>query len=69
MALNATIEAARAGDAGNGFKVVASEVKELANNTANATGLIDQKVCSIQSGTTSSVSAISGILMLEAAVG
>jgi hypothetical protein len=37
-ALNATIEAAWAGDAGKGFAVVAGEVKELASQTANATG-------------------------------
>jgi len=40
LALNATIEAARAGAAGKGFAVVAAEVKNLATQTANATGQI-----------------------------
>ena len=50
LALNATIEAARAGDAGRGFGVVASEVKALANQAHDATGQITEIVLGISSG-------------------
>ncbi|HEV7186343.1 MAG TPA: methyl-accepting chemotaxis protein [Blastococcus sp.] len=61
LALNATIEAARAGEAGKGFAVVASEVKELAQETARATEDISRRVEAIQADTSGAVEAISRI--------
>ncbi|HVQ94430.1 MAG TPA: methyl-accepting chemotaxis protein [Mycobacteriales bacterium] len=61
LALNATIEAARAGEAGKGFAVVASEVKDLAQETAVATGNIARRVEAIQAETGGAIEAIAGI--------
>lgn len=58
LALNATIEAARAGEAGRGFAVVASEVKNLAVQTSEATGDITGRIEEIKSAASSAVSAI-----------
>ncbi len=64
LALNATIEAARAGDAGKGFAVVAGEVKELARETANATGNISERVDAIQTAVTKAASEIGEIALI-----
>jgi methyl-accepting chemotaxis protein len=58
LALNATIEAARAGEAGRGFAVVASEVKSLAVQTAKATEAIIGQILAVQGSTTSAVESI-----------
>jgi methyl-accepting chemotaxis protein len=61
LSLNATIEANRAGDAGKGFTVVAYEIKNLSEQTRNATQEIRDKVKNIQSNAQDSITSIRNI--------
>ena len=61
LALNATIEAARAGEAGRGFAVVASEVKSLSVQTAKATEDISSQILEVQKATVKAVESIAKI--------
>ncbi|TDI43644.1 MAG: hypothetical protein E2P02_10950 [Acidobacteria bacterium] len=58
LALNASIEVARAGNAGKGFTVVASEVRKLAEKTTDATRAVKGAVAEIQSETSNSMSTL-----------
>ncbi|NUB29113.1 methyl-accepting chemotaxis protein [Azospirillum brasilense] len=61
LALNATIEAARAGEAGRGFAVVANEVKNLANQSANATAQISKEIEGMQAVSSDVVASLGNI--------
>ena len=68
LALNATIEAARAGTHGRGFAIVASEVKALATQTADATAQISARIATVNVALSQAAQAITGIVNRAGAV-
>ncbi len=61
LALNASVEAARAGQAGAAFAVVASAVKELAEQTQGATEIVSVKIDTTQGAINTTIEQISEI--------
>jgi methyl-accepting chemotaxis protein len=61
LALNAAVEAARAGDAGNGFAVVAQEVRNLAQRSAEAARHTSELIVQAQRSTDNGVAVTSKV--------
>jgi methyl-accepting chemotaxis protein len=61
LALNASIEAARVGEAGQGFAVVATEVKQLSLKTSEATKGVAQQILAMQQSSRATVEALQSI--------
>ena len=62
LALNANIEAARAGDAGRGFTVVATEIGDLSNQTYKTVEGINQMVTEVNNAVSNMTDCITTIM-------
>ncbi len=68
LALNATIEAARAGETGLGFRVVANEVKALADQAARAGAQIASQVQAVRESAQAAMEALASITNMVGAM-
>jgi methyl-accepting chemotaxis protein len=68
LALNATIEATSAGEAGQGFAVVANEIKELAHQSGRSAEDIARKIEGVQGSTREAVTVIQGVASIIAEI-
>jgi methyl-accepting chemotaxis protein len=64
LSLNASIEAASAGEHGKGFTVVASEVKDLAEQSAASANKIEKIITSVGQSSANNVEAVTGAMKL-----
>ncbi len=58
LALNATVQASKAGEAGNGFKIVANAIHELADKAGDATRKVAALISAVQTDIQSVASAV-----------
>jgi len=64
LAINASIEAARAGEVGKGFRIIANEVRALANQTGEFAKQIEQNTGTFQDTVTEISKKLDGFLLL-----